>query len=105
MAKNDETNSQNLRCSFCGKPLQWKDVCIANHQVFHGVGSCSCGFCASVTEGILVVENIQTPLIPAVDRNLYTLQHRTPQDVSYIESFNQWLNLQLNQLDLEGKMY
>ena len=22
-------------CSFCGKPLQWKDVCIANHQVFH----------------------------------------------------------------------
>lgn len=91
-------------CSFCGKPLQWKDVCIANHQVFHGVGSCSCGFCASVTEGILVVENIQTPLIPAVDRNLYTLQHRTPQDVSYIESFNQWLNLQLNQLDLEGKI-
>lgn len=24
--------------------------------------------------------------------------------MSYIESFNQWLNLQLNQLDLEGKI-
>lgn len=91
-------------CPFCGIPLCWKDVCIEYGQVFRGTGSCSCGFCASVTDGILIVENIQAPLIPVVDRHLSTLQHRTPQDVSYIESFNQWIKLQLEQLELDGKI-
>ena len=93
-----------IRCPFCGKPLRWEQICLENDQVCSGVGRCPCGFHAAVRDGILVVEGGGMPLIPPVDRHLATLLHRSPQDVSYIESFNQWLKLQLDQLELEGKI-
>ena len=91
-------------CPFCGRPLSWTQVCMENNQVCSGVGNCCCGFHATVREGILVVEGGQAPLIPPVDRHLATLQQRSPQDVSYIEGFNQWIKLQLDQLELDGKI-
>jgi|GEM_PF-3457875 len=93
-----------IQCPFCGSPLRWQEVCLEQGQVYSGQGSCHCGFRASVTDGILLVEDLQRPLIPVVDNQLATLQQRSPQDVSYIETFNQWLKLQLDQLELEGKV-
>ena len=91
-------------CPFCGKPLSWTQIHMENNQVCSGAGNCPCGFRAAVREGILIVENIQAPLILPVDRHLATLQQRSPQDVSYIEGFNQWIKLQLDQLELDGKI-
>lgn len=91
-------------CPYCGKPLCWECVQIKNDQVCSGIGGCPCGARVSVVDGILIVEDIQTPLIPVVDHHLATLQQRSPQDISYIESFNQWIKLQLNQLELGGKI-
>lgn len=92
-------------CPKCGSPLNWENVHIACNQVCRGQGSCACGFHAEVSDdGILITADAQRPLIPAVDRQMATLQQRTPQDVSYIESFNQWLIQHLASLDLKGKV-
>lgn len=93
-------------CPKCNAPLDWEDVHIVSNQVCGGHGRCACGFRADVSDdGILITTDAQRPLVPAVDRQLATLQQRTPQDVSYIENFNQWLIQQLTTLvDLGGKV-
>ncbi len=92
-------------CPMCNSPLDWEGVHIICNQVRGGQGRCACGFQAEVSdEGILITSGAQRPLVPAVDYRMATLRQRTPQDVSYIENFNQWLIHRLAELDLSGKV-
>ena len=112
-SRNPEVESANgiplplfalICCPFCNTPLLWNGIRMEQNQVTCGDGRCACGFRVSVEDGILIVADITRPLIPPVDEDLSTLQHRTPQDVSYIEGFNQWIKSQLEQQELDGKI-
>lgn len=93
-----------IECPYCSRSLHWEHICVDYNQITSGEARCSCGFHASVEDGILVSGNCISPIIKPVDTKILTLRNRSAKDTTYIEGFNQWLFQRLKEKKLYQKI-
>lgn len=80
-----------LACPKCTESLNWTGCCIENGQILSGTLECSCGFSASVQNGILIGSpgKISKYDWPDIERNSYRFMN--PRMVSYMQNAYHWI--------------
>lgn len=87
-----------IHCPFCNAPPDIHDMNITNQSITSGQIHCSCGYQATIRDGIIYVHGdvpINHEVIDA-ERRFYT--ESSPQMVSLYKKGNNWLVNQLNQI-------
>ncbi|HHW94480.1 MAG TPA: MerR family transcriptional regulator [Mogibacterium sp.] len=94
-----------LCCPHCNSELMMDGVSMSQQYIFHANLSCSCGYKAAITDGILCTKNINTSLYdkPDTTRELYRdLPSRT---LSLFENSYNWLTYYLKKHVSPGKVW
>lgn len=94
----------HLCCPVCGSDFSLDDVRMDLKYIFSGSLSCSCGYTASIRDGILLTPNKNTDRYdtPDLQRKLY--RDLPPSLISLFQRSYNWMLEKLDSLDLSGKV-
>ena len=93
-----------LACPHCQNSLSITNCSIENDGIIYGNLSCTCGFKASIQNGILIGSpgKISVYDWPDKERNCYRLMN--PSLVSYMQKAYYWMTEKLDRIDTDGKI-
>ena len=94
-----------LRCPDCGAELMLSDVNMNSKYIFHGRLTCTCGYCASIRDGIIETGHINTSSFdkPDVTRELY--RDLPSETLSLFEQSYRWLEDRITGKAHSGKVW
>lgn len=94
-----------LYCPNCHIPLEMKDVAIKNHYIHKGHLTCSCGYKASIEEGIIITANLyETSPYPSYFYDIDTIKEMNHSMINLFEKGNFWFQKVLQNMNLENRL-
>ncbi|MFM1652882.1 MerR family transcriptional regulator [Brevibacillus sp. B_LB10_24] len=95
-----------LACPHCQKSLDLTDACIQNQEVFHASLHCSCGYQASIKEGILMTTSsvFYTSKLQYSIYDQNTWDDLTPSLVSLWEKGSMWIYKHVREQELAKRV-
>lgn len=93
-----------LCCPHCRGSFSMEDVNMDTKYIFSGSLKCSCGYTATIKDGILLTPNENTDRYdtPDIDRKLY--KDLPPSLISLFQRSYNWMVEKLQNMDLSGKV-
>ncbi len=93
-----------LCCPNCDGGFAMEDVTMDMKYIFHGKLKCSCGYTASIEDGILLTPNKNKDRYdaPDIERKLY--KDLPPSLISLFQRSYNWMVDKLGEMDLSGKV-
>ncbi|MFC7394051.1 MerR family transcriptional regulator [Scopulibacillus cellulosilyticus] len=94
-----------LYCPKCRIPLEIKDVTIKNVYIQTGSLTCTCGYEATIEEGIIITANLyEKSPYPSYFYDKETIKEINPKMINLYEKSNFWFQKVLQNIDLKNKL-
>lgn len=91
-------------CPECGSDFELSDIKMNQHYIHRAHLKCSCGYEASIEDGILITPNRNTDMYdtPDVNRDMY--KNLPPSLISLFEKSYNWMGEKIGKMDLNNKV-
>lgn len=93
-----------LCCPDCGKDFELFNVEMDQRYIYNAELRCSCGYQASISDGILLTPNKNTDVYDTPDINRDMYKNLPPSLISLFQISYNWMDEKLNALDLNNKV-